>query len=119
MLLFAVDMVWCLHIGTPAVNAADAARCAQHGNAGAPGFGQLTGVLRSLDLLRRVGQRAEGKRLAGGFQRQGLAVSQLQVYLLGIHVQTAILRHQRRFNVRGFLVAAEHPALAAVGVGFA
>ena len=74
---------------------------------------------RSLDLLRRVGQRAEGKRLAGGFQRQGLAVSQLQVYLLGIHVQTAILRHQRRFNVRGFLVAAEHPALAAVGVGFA
>ena len=115
----AAQAVGLLHIGAPAVNAADTARGAQHRNAGAAGFGQLAEVLRGFDLLRRVGQRAEGKRLAGLLDRQGLAVGQLQAHLLGVHVQAAILRHQRRLDVRGFRMAAEHTALIAVRVGLA
>ena len=70
VLSFPADAVRLLHIGAPAVDAADAAGCAQDRHARAARGGQLGDVLGGLDLLRSVGQCAEGKRRVGLFNRQ-------------------------------------------------
>ena len=70
VLTFPADVVKLLHIGAPAVDAADAAGCAQDRHARAARGGQLGDVLGGLDLLRGVGQYAEGKRRVGLFNRQ-------------------------------------------------
>ncbi len=81
-------------------------------------------VLGGLDLLRSVGQRAEGKRRVGLFNRQRsrrltAGVALLQHDLPGAHMHAAVLRNQMWLHMRGFLMAAERTALIAVWVSFA
>ena len=81
-------------------------------------------MLGGLDLLRSVGQCAEGKRRVGLFNRQRsrrltAGVVLLQRELTGAHMQAAVLRDEGRFNVRHLLMAAKDAALAAIRVGLA
>ena len=81
-------------------------------------------MLGGLDLLRSVGQYAEGKRRVGLFNRQRsrrltAGVVLLQRELTSAHMQAAVLRDEGRFNVRHLLMAAKDAALAAIRVGLA
>ena len=81
-------------------------------------------MLGSLNLLRSVGQCAEGKRRVGLFNRQRscrltAGVVLLQRELTGCPHAGRSLRDEGRLNVRHLLMAAKDAALAAIRVGLA
>ena len=121
MILRTADAIGLFYVRPPTVDTAHAAHGTQHSDTGPARNGQFLYVLRRFDFLSCIGQRAECKRLIDCLQREGLldpaeSIISLQHHLPGLHMNTAILRHKRRFYMGDFLPAAKRTALAAVRI---
>ena len=91
-LFVCIGMVRRFDISAPAVDAAHAAHGAADRDHGAHRLWKLLTMGGGFQLLRGIGQRGEGERFAGGFQRQRCSVPAVQGNRARVGMAAALLR---------------------------